>query len=134
MNAEGVKMKSRIAAALWMLAAVACSAAPMPLVKGGRSAAQIVMPELADAFHGVPPDKIKVDYLNVSLADNGLMCKCERCMAPFTCENGVVVQPGDPAFRPARATTPRPRRGTSPACRRGSSRACGGTPSKTSTR
>ena len=42
-------MKSGIAAAFGMLAAVACSAAPMQLVKGGRSAAQIVAPELADA-------------------------------------------------------------------------------------
>lgn len=61
--------------------------------------------DLADAFHGTPPDKIKVEYLNVSLADNGMMCKCEKCMAPFTCENGVVVQPGDPAFRPAQYFT-----------------------------
>lgn len=61
--------------------------------------------DLADAFHGTPPGKIKVDYLNVSLADNGMLCQCAKCMAPFTCENGVVVQPGDPAFRPAQYFT-----------------------------
>ncbi len=49
MNAKGVKMKSRIAVAFGILAAVACPAAPMQLVKDGRSAAQIVAPELADA-------------------------------------------------------------------------------------
>ena len=42
-------MKSGIAAAFGMLAAVVCSAAPVKLVKDGRSAAQIVAPELADA-------------------------------------------------------------------------------------
>ncbi len=42
-------MKSGIAVAFGMLAVVACSAAPMQLVKDGRSAAQIVVPELADA-------------------------------------------------------------------------------------
>lgn len=61
--------------------------------------------DLANAFHGTPPSKIKVEYLNVSLADNGMMCKCEKCMAPFVCENGVVVQPNDPAFRPAQYFT-----------------------------
>ena len=61
--------------------------------------------DLANAFHGTPPARIKVDYLNVSLADNGMLCKCEKCMAPFVCENGVVVQPGESGFRSAQYFT-----------------------------
>ena len=52
-------MKSGIAAAFGMLAAVACSAAPMQLVKGGRSAAQIVAPELADAAEAFAAQEIQ---------------------------------------------------------------------------
>ena len=57
--------------------------------------------EIEAAFPGVPPKKVKVDFFNLSGADNWEVCECEKCRAPFTCPNGKVLQPDDRAFRSA---------------------------------
>lgn len=92
-----------------------------PLVKGKRSAAsgQIcltaydmipfyvsnMVAEIQANYPAKRPDQVRIDYFNISCADNWTCCECERCMAPFTCENGTVVQPDDARFRSAQCFT-----------------------------
>lgn len=57
--------------------------------------------ELEAAYPGVKPKALSLDYFNLSGADNWEVCECEKCTAPFTCPNGKVVSPEDPAFRSA---------------------------------
>jgi len=56
-------------------------------------------------FPGKNPNQIKVDYFNLSCADNWDVCHCEKCEKPFTCENGVVVDPTNEVFRSAQCYT-----------------------------
>lgn len=60
-----------------------------------------VRAELARQFPGKQPGQIKVDYFNLSCADNWDVCHCEKCEKPFVCENGVVVDPTNEVFRSA---------------------------------
>ena len=48
---------------------------------------------------------MRIDFFNLSNPDNWQLCQCGKCLAPFTCENGTVVQPDDPAFRSAQNFT-----------------------------
>lgn len=45
------------------------------------------------------PAQIKIDYFNLSTADNWVCCDCERCLRSFTCENGKVIANDDECFR-----------------------------------
>lgn len=51
------------------------------------------------------PDREKVDFLNLSIADNWHVCKCPKCVAPFVMEDGKTIQPDDPVFRSAQYYT-----------------------------
>ena len=89
------------------------------LVNGRRSAGQVcflaydaiptivsnVLSEVRARFPGKNPRQVRVDFFNLSNPDSWQVCQCEKCSAPFTCENGVVVQPDDPAFRSAQSFT-----------------------------
>lgn len=61
--------------------------------------------DLARSFPGVLAAKLRIDYLNVTCADNHRICECANCTRPFVCENGKVVEPSDPAFRSAQYYT-----------------------------
>ena len=61
--------------------------------------------ELDRRFPGVKPADVKVDFFNLSGADNWNVCQCEACTKPFVCEDGKVVDPKDPAFRSAQCFT-----------------------------
>jgi len=93
-----------------------------PLVNGKRSAgsgqlcltAYEMIPEyvkniradLKKKFKDSPdPDKERVDYLNLSIADNWVVCNCGKCAAPFVTETGKTIQPTDPVFRSAQYFT-----------------------------
>ena len=89
------------------------------LVNGKRSAFQVcflnydsiptIVTNVLDEIRRRFPDKsgaqVRIDYFNLSNPDSWHLCQCEKCVAPFTCENGVVVQPTDPAFRSAQNFT-----------------------------
>ncbi len=60
---------------------------------------------LAERFPGVHPRSLKVEALNVSIGDGWGVCTCPACIAPFTTEDGKVIQPDDPAFRSAQYYT-----------------------------
>ncbi len=64
-----------------------------------------VVAEIKSRFPNTPPKKVRIDYFNLSNPDSWLLCLCDKCTAPFTCENGTVVQPDDPAFRSAQNFT-----------------------------
>ena len=64
-----------------------------------------VVEEIKSRFPNTNPKKIRIDYFNLSNPDSWLLCLCEKCTAAFTCENGTVVQPDDPAFRSAQNFT-----------------------------
>lgn len=62
--------------------------------------------ELAKTFNHLPrPETGKVDYFNLSIADNWIVCKCPKCVAPFVTEDGKTIQPDDPLFRSAQYYT-----------------------------
>lgn len=62
--------------------------------------------DLAKKFnHLSKPERGQVDYFNLSIADNWVVCKCPKCMAPFKTENGLTIQPEDPVFRSAQYYT-----------------------------
>ena len=62
--------------------------------------------DLAKTFNHLPrPESGKVDYFNLSIADNWLVCKCPKCVAPFVTEDGKTIQPEDPVFRSAQYYT-----------------------------
>lgn len=61
--------------------------------------------ELALKHPGVPPKRIKVDYFNLTCADNHRVCECPACVRPFACENGKVVPISDPCFHSAQYYT-----------------------------
>ena len=61
--------------------------------------------ELQAKFPGVKPKDVKVDEFNLSGGDNWNVCQCDKCTAPFVCEDGTVVAPEDPAFRSAQCFT-----------------------------
>ena len=57
-------------------------------------------------YPGVRPDRVRIDYFNLSCDDSWQTCLCPKCTAPFTCENRrQVVQPDDRAFRSAQYFT-----------------------------
>lgn len=65
-----------------------------------------VRADLAKKFNHLPrPELGKVDYFNLSIADNWMVCKCPKCTAPFKTEDGQVIQPDDPVFRSAQYYT-----------------------------
>jgi len=88
-----------------------------PFIKGKRSAAsgQIcltayeMIPEyvknireyLREKFPGVKDDKLHVDFLNLSIADNWVVCECPKCLEPLHTESGITVQPDSQVFRSA---------------------------------
>ena len=55
--------------------------------------------DLAMTFPGVPPRRMKVDFYNLTCADNHAVCECRQCVAAFLCENGATIGIDDPAFR-----------------------------------
>lgn len=57
--------------------------------------------EIACRFPDTRPARVKIDYFNLTCADNHAICECRRCVAPFTCENGAKVDAANPAFRSA---------------------------------
>ena len=61
--------------------------------------------EIQTLFPGKNPRQVRIDYFNLSNPDSWVLCQCEKCTAPFTCEDGTVVQPEDPAFRSAQNFT-----------------------------
>ena len=62
--------------------------------------------DLAKKFNHLPrPEQGRVDYFNLSIADNWGVCKCPKCLAPFKTENGRIIQPEDPVFRSAQYYT-----------------------------
>lgn len=62
--------------------------------------------DLAKTFNHLPrPELGRVDYFNLSIADNWIVCKCPKCVAPFVMENGKTIQPDDPVFRSAQYYT-----------------------------
>ncbi len=61
--------------------------------------------ELAAKYPGIQPRQLKIDYLNLSVGDNWLVCECDRCLAPFKTEDGKTIMPEDKAFRSAQYYT-----------------------------
>lgn len=62
--------------------------------------------ELAVQFKGERNPHLKrVDFLNLSTADNWTVCECPKCTAPFVTEDGKTIQPDDPVFRSAQYYT-----------------------------
>jgi len=57
--------------------------------------------ELAQKYPDVSAKRIRVDYFNLTCADNHQVCECAACSSPFRCENGNVVPISDPCFRSA---------------------------------
>lgn len=57
--------------------------------------------DIACAFRGVPPSRVKISYYNLTCADNHAICECSRCLAPLDCGNGAKISIDDPAFRSA---------------------------------
>ncbi len=45
------------------------------------------------------PAQVRIDFFNLSTADNWRVCNCAKCTAPFRTEDGKTVAPEDPAFR-----------------------------------
>ena len=64
-----------------------------------------ILDEVRTRFPGKAGSQVRIDYFNISNPDSWAVCQCEKCLAPFTCENGTVVQPDDPAFRSAQNFT-----------------------------
>lgn len=60
---------------------------------------------LAAQYPKTRPDRLHVDYLNVSVTDGWGLCTCERCLAPFKTGSGQIVASDDPAFRSAQYYT-----------------------------
>ena len=56
---------------------------------------------IAARYPDVPPSKVKIDYYNLTCADNHRICECKRCLAPLDCGNGTSIGIDDPAFRSA---------------------------------
>lgn len=56
---------------------------------------------IAAKYPDVPPSKVKIDYYNLTCADNHRICECKRCIAPLDCGNGTSIGIDDPAFRSA---------------------------------
>ena len=61
--------------------------------------------EIRTTYPKLRNNQVKIDFFNLSCADNWTCCECARCTAPFTCENGKVLRNDDEAFRSAQCYT-----------------------------
>ena len=61
--------------------------------------------EIRATYPNKRPHQVKIDWFNLSCADNWTCCECPRCMQPFVCENGKTVTKEADNFRSAQCFT-----------------------------